>query len=130
MTRNIQAVQTQNAPAAIGPYSQGIMLQDMLFVSGQIGVLPESGEFAGADFISQAAQALKNVQAIVEAGGLSLNDVVAVDVYVTDMDNFQQFNEIYVEFFQTHKPARAVIEISRLPKDALVEIKAIAGKTT
>ena len=124
----IRTVQTEQAPAAIGPYSQGIAAAPFLFVSGQLGLIPETGELAGPGLASQARQALENVKQILKAGGCGLNEVVAVDVFLTDMDNFLEFNDIYAEYFSDHKPARAAIEVSALPKGGVVEIKCIAFK--
>jgi len=121
-----KVIQTDRAPAAIGPYSQGIAVAPLLFVSGQLGIQPETGELVGSDFKLQARQALENLLQIVLAAGVNLNHVVAVDVFVTDMNNFNAFNAIYAEYFSEHRPARAVVEVSRLPKDACVEIKCIA----
>jgi 2-iminobutanoate/2-iminopropanoate deaminase len=128
MTHHIHAVFTDRAPAAIGPYSQAVESAGFLFISGQLGLDPKTGEFAGRDFASQARQALNNIQAILEGADITLRDVTAVDVFVTDLANFQEFNEIYSEFFRGHKPARAVVQVSGLPKGGLVEIKAIARK--
>ena len=119
-------IQTDQAPAAIGPYSQGIEVASWLFVSGQLGIQPETGELVSSDFVPQARQALENLFQIVLAAGYDLNHVVAVDVFVTDLNNFANFNDIYADYFSEHWPARAVVEVSRLPKDACVEIKCIA----
>jgi 2-iminobutanoate/2-iminopropanoate deaminase len=97
-----------------------------LFVSGQLGMNPETGELTGPDCASQARQALENMRQIVQAGGCSLKDVAAVDVFLTDMTNFAEFNDIYAEYFADHRPARAVVEVRALPRDAVVEIKCIA----
>ena len=121
-----KVIQTVKAPAAIGPYSQGIAVAPWLFVSGQLGILPETGDLISSDFMPQAKQALENLLQIVLAAGYILNHVVAVDVFVTDMNNFTDFNDIYAEYFSKHRPARAVVEVSRLPKDASIEIKCIA----
>ena len=121
-----KVIQTDRAPAAIGPYSQGITVAPLLFVSGQLGIQPETGELVSSDFKLQTRQALENLLQIVLAAGYNLNHVVAVDVFVTDMSNFIAFNAIYAEYFSEHRPARAVVEVSRLPKDACVEIKCIA----
>ena len=123
----LQIIATRNAPAAIGPYSQAACSGNLLFVSGQLGLVPETGSFAGADLPAQARQALANVRSIVEAAGGRLEDILAVDVYLTDMSLFVAFNEIYEEFFQNHKPARAVVEVSGLPKGGLIEIKCMAS---
>ncbi len=127
MERNI--VGTDKAPSAIGPYSQGIAAGPWLFVSGQLGMNPQTGELVGDDLTSQARQVLENLKAVVEAGGCALADVVAVEVFLTDMGGFDEFNGIYAEYFGTHKPARAAIGVAALPKGAAVEIKCIAIRT-
>lgn len=121
-----KVIQTDQAPAAIGPYSQGIAATPWLFVSGQLGIQPETGELVSSDFVPQARQALENLLQIVLAAGYNSDQVVAVDVFVTDLNNFTNFNDIYADYFSDHLPARAVVEVSRLPKDACVEIKCIA----
>ena len=125
----LKVVQSDLAPAAIGPYSQGIAAAPWLFVSGQLGIEPETGELVSSDFVPQAKQALENLLQIVLAAGYELNHVAAVDVFVTDMNNFTAFNDIYADYFSEHRPARAVVEVSRLPKDASIEIKCIACHT-
>lgn len=119
-------IQTEKAPAAIGPYSQAIAAGDCVFVSGQIGLDPASGELKGADLDTQARQALSNLAAILKAAGCGLNQVAAADVFLTDMKDFAPFNRIYEEFFGSHRPARAVVAVKELPKNAVVEIKCIA----
>lgn len=121
-----KVIETDRAPAAIGPYSQAIALNPWLFVSGQIGIQPETGELVELSFSAQAHQALENLKQVVLAGGSDLNNVVAVDVFLTDIENFAEFNDIYTEYFQEHRPARAVVEVSALPRAASVEIKCIA----
>ena len=123
---DLRSVQTDKAPAAIGPYSQAIGAGSLVFVSGQLGLNPQSGELVSSEFGPQAKQALENLKQIVLAGGSDLTRVVAVDVFVTDMAKFPEFNEIYQNYFSDHRPARAFIEVSGLPKGALVEIKCIA----
>ena len=120
-------IQTENAPAAIGPYSQAIVAGDWVFVSGQIGLDPKSGELKGPDLETQARQALANLETILKAANRGLNQVVAVDVFLTDMNDFAAFNSIYKDFFGSHRPARAVVAVKELPKNAIVEIKCIAG---
>ena len=122
-----KTIQTDKAPAAIGPYSQGIKLGSLLFVSGQIGMHPETGELVSPDFAPQVRQTLENLMHVVKAAGGDLDQVVAVDVYLTDMGKFAEFNGIYQEYFAEHRPARAVIAVCALPKGASVEIKCIAG---
>ncbi|MBZ4659052.1 MAG: reactive intermediate/imine deaminase [Desulfacinum sp.] len=119
-------VRTDKAPAAIGPYSQAVQAGPWVYVSGQIPLVPETGEMAGADFETQARQVLANVQAVLEAAGCGLSDVVAADVFLTDLKNFQAFNQLYADFFGDHKPARAVVEVSALPRGALLEMKCTA----
>ena len=121
-----KVIQTDQAPAAIGPYSQGISAASWVFVSGQLGIQPETGELISPDFVPQARQALENLLQIVLAAGCRLNQVVAVDVFVTDLNYFAAFNDIYAEYFSEHRPARAVVEVNRLPRDACIEIKCIA----
>ena len=121
----IKPIQTDEAPAAIGPYSQGIAAGPWRFVSGQLGMDPKTGELVGDDLASQARQALENLKQIVQAGGCNLSQIVAVDVYLTDMGKFLEFNGIYESYFTEHRPARAVVEVSALPKGACVEIKCI-----
>jgi 2-iminobutanoate/2-iminopropanoate deaminase len=125
-----KAIQTDRAPKAIGPYSQGIIAAPWLFVSGQLGIQPESGELVSADFEPQARQALENLLQIVKAADYDLKDIAAVDVFVTDLNNFAAFNDIYAEYFSAHRPARAVVEVRRLPKDAVIEIKCVACRTS
>ncbi len=117
---------TDKAPAAVGPYSQACGTDALVFVSGQLGLDPTKGAFAGDDFASQARQALTNMTAVLEAAGAGLDTVLAVDVFLTDMGCFAEFNAIYSEFFTTHKPARAAIEVSGLPLGGLVELKCTA----
>jgi 2-iminobutanoate/2-iminopropanoate deaminase len=124
-----QVIQTDAAPAAIGPYSQAIRADKWLFVSGQIGFLPETGQLVGDGLVEQARQALQNMHQILTAGGCGLTDVVAVDVFLTDMGQFASFNSVYEACFAGHKPARAVVEVKGLPRGALVEIKCIACKS-
>jgi len=123
----IQAIHTEKAPAAIGPYSQAIRANGFLFVSGQIPLVPETGEMVGPDFSAQARQCLENMKQILDAAGCGMLKVVSVDVFITDMSRFAEFNKEYEAFFAGHKPARAVIEVSALPKGAMVEIKCVAA---
>ncbi|NBC03741.1 MAG: hypothetical protein GVY20_08575 [Bacteroidetes bacterium] len=119
-------IQTENAPAAIGPYSQAILVGNTLYAAGQIGLVPGTGEMAGEDLESQTRQALNNLQAVLEEAGFTMQDVVSVDVYLNDLDDYSSFNEIYAEYFSESKPARGVVEVSRIPRDAKVEIKLVA----
>ena len=121
-------IETNEAPAAIGPYSQAVASGSMLFVSGQLGMNPETGELGSSDFQSQTEQAMINLHNIIQAGGFDLSDVMSVDVFITDMKRFAEFNEIYLKYFFSHKPARAIVEVSALPKGAVVEIKCVAKR--
>lgn len=122
---DINLVHTDDAPAAVGPYSQATKANGMLFVSGQLGLIPGEGKLADG-FEAQTKQALDNLKAILEEGGSSLEKVLAVDVFVTDMGKFADLNGIYAEYFSNHKPARAAIEVAGLPLGGLVEFKCVA----
>lgn len=122
----LKTIHTDNAPAAIGPYSQAVVASPFVFVSGQLGMDPATGNLVGDDLESQARQALENVKQILMAAGSSLEQTTAVEVFLTDMGNFLDFNAIYAEYFSAHKPARAAIEVSALPKGGCVEIKCTA----
>lgn len=120
-------IQTENAPKAIGPYSQGIQMGNMLFVSGQLPVNPMNGTISD-DIEVQTNQSLENVKAVVLAAGFNMDDIVKTTVYVKDLNQFDRINKVYASFFKQDPPARACIEIARLPKDAGVEIEAVACK--
>lgn len=119
-------IATEKAPGAIGPYSQGVKAGNFVFVSGQLPIDPATGAFAGPCIKCQTAQSLKNIQAILEAQGLSLKNVVKTTVLLQNISDFAAMNEVYAEYFTEECPARAAFEVARLPKDALVEIEAIA----
>lgn len=123
-----QVIQTNNAPQAIGPYSQAILANGTLYVSGQIPVVPATGAIVSDKVADQARQVMENVKAVVEAAGLSLDDVVKTSVFIKNMDDFGTINAIYSEYFKTDCPARACVEVARLPKDVLLEMEAIAVK--
>lgn len=121
-----KVLSTKKAPAAIGPYSQAIRAQGFLFLSGQVALRPESGELVAGDVRAQTEQVLNNLKAVLEAAGSSLAAVVKTTVFLADMNDFAAMNEVYGGFFPEDPPARATVEASRLPKDARVEIEAIA----
>ena len=123
-----KVISTPDAPAAIGPYSQAIRVGSTLYLSGQLGLDPKTGKFTPGGFEAQARQALKNQQAVLEAAGFSLSDVVQCQVFVKDLNNYPKFNVIYKEFFKKEFPARAVLEVSRIPADGLIEIMMVAAK--
>ncbi|MGG7058314.1 RidA family protein [Clostridium nigeriense] len=120
-----EIISTPNAPAAIGPYSQGIKIGDMVFTSGQIPVNPVTGEIA-IEIKAATKQSLENVKAILEEAGTSLDKVVKVVVFIKDMNDFAKVNEVYGQYFTENTPARSCVEVARLPKDCLIEIEAIA----
>lgn len=122
------AISTPNAPAAIGPYSQGIQAGSTLFVSGQLPIDPATGAFAGEDIASQTRQSLTNIKNILAAAGASMNDVVKTTVMLKNIGDFAAMNAVYAEFFTDPFPARAAYQVAALPKDALVEIECIAVK--
>lgn len=121
----MKIISTQNAPQAIGPYSQAIVANGMIYTSGQIGLLP-NGEMAGNGIVSQANQVLNNLKAVLEAGGSSMGNVIKTTIFLADMDDFVPVNEIYAQHFGSHKPARSTVAAKTLPKNALVEIECIA----
>lgn len=122
----IKVIATEKAPGAVGPYSQAIQAGDFLFASGQIPLDPVKGRITAGTIEGQTEQSLKNVGAILEGAGLSYDNVVKTTVYLTNMEFFGKVNEIYAKYFQKTLPARSCVEISKLPKGALVEVEVIA----
>lgn len=118
-------VATEKAPAAIGPYSQGIRAGKVVFTSGQLPADPETGILASGA-AEQTRRSLQNVRAVLEAAGAKMEDIVKVTVFLKDMGDFSSMNAVYAEFFPSEYPARSAVEVARLPKDALVEIEAVA----
>ena len=125
----MKTIETKNAPAAIGPYSQAITTGGLVYTSGQIPIDPASGSIAANDIAGQARQAIQNLAAVLEAAGSGLDKVVKTTCFLTSMDDFALFNEIYAELFPG-KPARSCVEVAKLPKGALVEIEAVAERGT
>ena len=121
-----EVIHTDNAPAAIGPYSQAIKAGNLLFISGQVPFVPATGEIVEGDVKAQTAQSLKNLQAILKEAGADFSNVVKTTVFIKDMNEFAQVNEVYAEYFGDNKPARACVEVARLPRDVKVEIELIA----
>jgi 2-iminobutanoate/2-iminopropanoate deaminase len=121
-----QAVSTEAAPKAIGPYSQAVRAGELLFVSGQIPLDPATGVLVDGDIATQTHRVFANLKAILEAGGASLDRVVRTTVYLADMDDFVAMNEVYATYFSAPAPARATVQAARLPKDARIEIDVIA----
>lgn len=120
-------INTKKAPAALGPYSQGVKVGNLLFLSGQIPLIPETGEIVAEDVESQTRQVLENVRAILEEAGAHFDQVVKTTVFIKNMDDFGKINEVYAEFFGENPPARSTVEVARLPKDVQVEIEVIAA---
>lgn len=123
-----EVIYTNLAPNAIGPYSQAIKVGDMLFISGQIPVVPETSEIVSGGVTEQTHQVLRNLNSVLKAAGYAFNDVVKTTIFIKDMNDFGTINEVYGQYFSEHKPARATVEVSRLPKDVKVEIELIAVK--
>lgn len=119
-------VKTSNAPSAIGPYSQGIVADGFVFVSGQIPIVPATGELNTGALEDQARQVLNNLKAVLEAAGSSMDDVVKTTVFLQDMNDFSRMNAVYGEFFKAPFPSRAAVQVARLPRDVKIEIEAIA----
>jgi len=121
-----EVISTENAPGAIGPYSQAIRVGDQVFLSGQIPIDPATGEFVSEDVIEQTHQVLRNLSAVLEAAGSDLENVVKTSVFLADMNDFAAMNGVYAEYFATNKPARSTVQAAGLPKGARVEIDCIA----
>ena len=119
-------IQTSEAPSAIGPYSQAICIGDFLYTSGQIALNPKNMEMMNGEIEEETEWVLKNIEAILKAGGLSLDHVIKTTVYLTDLGEFSRMNQVYEKFFKKTKPARACVQVAALPKGAKVEIDAIA----
>ena len=123
-----QVLETKNAPAAIGPYSHGIDAGRMVFVIGQLPIVHETGELHPDDIGEQTAQSMRNIAAILQEAGCTLKDVVKTTIFLKDLSDFAQVNAAYAAFFPENAPARACVQVAKLPKDARVEIEAIAAK--
>jgi 2-iminobutanoate/2-iminopropanoate deaminase len=126
----VQVIETSNAPKAIGPYSQAVKAGNLVFVSGQLALVPQTGKLCDGAIEEQTAQVLHNLEAILKAAGSSRKQVLKTTVYLKDLSDFANMNKIYADFFADAKPARATVEVSRLPAGALVEIEAIAMTST
>ena len=124
-----KAVNTKNAPAAIGPYSQAIQVGNSLYVSGQLGIDPATGQIITGGIVAETKQALENVKAILAEAQFSFADVVQVQVFLADINDFAEMNKVYAEFFAEPFPARAAVEVSQLPKHGKIEIMATAVKS-
>lgn len=127
----MKPIMTEKAPAAIGPYSQAVIAGHTVYVSGQLPIDPETGEFLSDDIRDQTAAALRNIRAILNAAGLDLSDIVKTTVLLADINDFAAMNEVYAEFFTAPYPARAAFQVAKIPKGARIEIEAVAvnGRT-
>ncbi|MFR7835813.1 MAG: RidA family protein [Ezakiella sp.] len=123
----MESINTKKAPAAVGPYVQGMVHDGLIFTSGQLPINPENGELV-SDIEAAAKQSLTNVLEIVKEAGGKLENIIKVNIYVKDVNDFGNVNKVYEEFFGNHKPARSCVEVARLPKDGVIEIEAIAYK--
>lgn len=122
-----KTITTEKAPAAVGPYSQAVVANGLVFTAGQLALIPGTKDMAEGGIQAQTEQALKNLKAVLEAAGTSLAQVVKVTVFLQDMDDFAAMNEVYARFFDEKPPARSAVQVARLPLDALVEIEAVAA---
>jgi 2-iminobutanoate/2-iminopropanoate deaminase len=122
---NKQEIRTADAPGAIGPYSQGIRVGNLVFTSGQIPLDPKSGEVVGSDIVSQTEQVLENLSAILKEAGSSLENVIKTTVFLKNMEDFAQMNEVYGNYFREPFPSRSAFQVAKLPRDVLVEIEAV-----
>jgi len=121
-----QIISTDKAPAAIGPYSQAIKINGMLFTSGQVPIVPETGKIEATDIEGQAEQVMKNLEAVLKAGGADFSKVVKCTIFLKDLGHFAKVNEIYGARFKSEPPARSCVQVAKLPLDCLVEVEAIA----
>jgi 2-iminobutanoate/2-iminopropanoate deaminase len=121
-----KVIQTDKAPKAIGPYSQAIQAGNMIFLSGQIPIDPKTGELTGGDIRQQTQQVLENIKGLLESQRLGMEDVIKVTIFLKDMGNFNQVNEVYAAYFSSSPPARSTVEVAKLPRNVEIEIEAIA----
>ena len=120
-------ISTKLAPQAIGPYSQAIKVQNQLFASGQIAINPATNEFVGGDITSETHQVMNNIKALLQSEGLTFDNVFKTTVFLADMEDFQNFNSVYANYFPNIKPARSCVQVAKLPKNAKVEVEIIAS---
>ena len=123
-----QTFESSRAPLPIGPYAQAVQTGNLVFISGQIPLSPDTGALAGPDLITQTRQVLKNLEAVLEAAGCTISQIVKTTVYMTDLDEFSDFNRLYSAWLGTHTPARSTVQVAALPKGARIEIEAIVAK--
>ena len=123
-----KVISTEQAPKAIGPYSQAIMVDDVLYLAGQIALDPQSGQLVEGGIEAQTHRVMQNLNAVLEAAGFNFNDVVQTQVFLSDLNNYTPMNAVYAKYFVERPPARAVVEAARIPRDALVEIMMVAQR--
>lgn len=123
---SLRFLSTDKAPGAVGPYSQGVKVENIIYTSGQLPIDPATGELSKGDIQKETRLCLENVKAVLESGHASIEHLVKVTVFVTDMNDFPKINEVYEEFFGNHKPARSLVQVAALPKGADIEIEGIA----
>ena len=126
--KNSKIIKTNLAPQAIGAYSQGVLYDNLIFTSGQIPIGLNSSNLISSKFSEQLKQVLKNLKNLIESEGSNIDKIIKLNVYLTDLNNFNKLNEVFIDFFNERYPARSVVEVSRLPKDAMVEIDAVCYK--
>ena len=126
--KNSKIIKTNLAPEAIGAYSQGVSYDNLIFTSGQIPIGLNSSNLISSKFSEQLKQVLKNLKNLIESEGSNIDKIIKLNVYLTDLNNFNKLNEVFIDFFNERYPARSVVEVSRLPKDAMVEIDAVCYK--
>tara|TARA_B100000519_G_C13899171_1_gene276730 strand:+ start:172 stop:555 length:384 start_codon:yes stop_codon:yes gene_type:complete len=126
--KNSKIIKTNLAPQAIGAYSQGVLYDNLIFTSGQIPIGLNSSNLISSKFSEQLKQVLKNLKNLIESEGSNIDKIIKLNVYLTDLNNFNTLNEVFIDFFNERYPARSVVEVSRLPKDAMVEIDAVCYK--
>lgn len=123
-----KVVNTALAPTPVGPYSQAIVVENLVFAAGQIAIIPETGELEPNNIKNQTSRVITNLQAVLEAAGSDLSGVIKTTVFLKNMDDFSEMNEVYAKFFKEKAPARSAVQVSRLPKDVLIEIECVAYK--
>lgn len=123
-----EIIKTENAPEAIGPYSQAVMIGNTLFASGQIPLDPETGKIVEGGIVEQTKRVFDNIKAVLKEAGFELSDVVQCQIFLSDLNNYSEMNKVYAEYFRKDFPARAVVEVSRIPRDSMLEAMVIAQK--
>jgi len=121
-----EIIKTTTAPQPVGPYSQAVIAGNLIFTAGQIAMIPETGALEESDIKIQTSRVIKNLEAVLKAAGTDLSQVIKTTVFLKNMDDFTQMNEVYGQFFQKNSPARTAVEVARLPKDVLIEIECVA----